>query len=156
MQSKGVLFWLFFCAWLLMQGLNFYFSWFSLPDLLFISVSGVFFEFPKLRLWRYLLPVSLLADLSAAAPLGFHGLLYGTDLLIIFSFYRYWLQISSAGRLTLLLLGSAFIQFWRCLLLYLFTGLTAPHGWFWAIPIQFLIWSIIHSLIHSLIKKDET
>lgn len=155
MVHRTALFWLFFSAWLLMQLLNYYFSWFSLPDMLFITACTIFFEFPKQSLWRYLLPVSLLADLSATTPLGFHSLLYCLDLLILFNFFGYWLNLSTAGRMTMIVLASGFVQFWRCLLLFIITGTQAPGGWFWAIPMQFFIWSILYSLIHRLIKKDE-
>lgn len=133
-------------AWLGNLILDFYFSWFSAPDLLLLSALTIFFSGQR-PFWVYLLLFSVLADVASGINLlGFHALFYGLIFLLFNGLKIFWQNASSASRLLLLIVSATSIQLLRIFLLFLITGIKAPVGWFWAIPSQLIIWLLIHSL----------
>lgn len=136
---------LFFC-WALTIVAVFFRPIFLLPDVLMLAMLYLFYFSPQVKLWRYLLPISLLMDLAAQVVLGFHGILYLSFAIIIFPLRPYWQVLSLFEQVMGIICTAVGFQILRYLFLYLIEGIPAPAGWYWTILLQIIIWPFMRRI----------
>lgn len=112
-----------------MLAADFFFAWFKLPDAVLAGVLYWFVLFPEQPLWRWVLPVSVLMDVAADVPLGFHALFYTLAILAILPVLDFWRSSAPVVALTLVVVMALLLQILRCLLHFFLSGIPAPSGW---------------------------
>lgn len=121
-----LLFW-----WAVMLAADFFFAWFKLPDAVLAGVLYWFVLCPAQPLWRWVLPVSLLMDVAADVPLGFHALLYTLAALAVLPLLDIWRSSAPVVAVFIVIGVALLLQILRCLLHFFLSGIPAPSGWLW-------------------------
>lgn len=146
MRSFLVIFCLFFVEWLLTAFVHYYLPWVLLPDLFLVSIVYLRFVAPQLPVWRTLLPISLLMDMGAAVPLGFHGLLYVVVAFVAYGIRAYWQRAPVFEQLLAVTIISAGFIIVKFMAYYFLFGIPAPHDWYWTLLAQIAIWPFVRYL----------
>lgn len=146
-HSNKFVFVLFLLAIIVMQALDYFFNWWLLPDLLVLMLLQLVFIVPSPSIWRFLLPLSLLMDISAQMFLGFYGLLYGLSVLMLLPLTKFWLQGSALEQLLLVVVFSLVFVVSKYLLAYLLTASPAPSGWYWPVLTQVMCWPLLRGIV---------
>lgn len=136
----------FFCCWLVLNIAAYFQAWLLLPDLLLMALLYLFYYQPQLPLWRAFLPISLLLDLSAQLPLGFHGVFYGLAALLVFPLRDYWRRVSVFEQLLALSFLTLLLTVLKFLLLYWVVGIPAPAAWLWCLLGQLAAWPVMRMI----------
>lgn len=144
---------LFMLLWALMVGADFYASWFVLPDVVIVTALYLFLFVPQLPLWRWLLPVSLLMDVAAATPFGFHALFYALAALMSLPFPGVWRMAAPAVSVLVLCLLAFALQVLRCLMLFAWQGVPAPPGWLWGGMLALLCLPFLRWLAERTVRR---
>lgn len=144
---------LFLGGWAATVLVSFWVPWILLPDLLMVMMIYLYYYAPQSPLWRCLLPISLLMDLSVQVPFGFHGLLYVLVAGLAFPLRQYWRVCSFVEQMLAVLLMAVFYPLIRFLLIYLLFGISAPAGWYWTIVGQILLWPVLRALMQRFAAR---
>lgn len=140
-------------GWAVQMLLAVFAPWIVLPDILVVMMVYLYFHAPTLPIWRYLLPVSLLADMAASVWLGFHGLLYTIMAFALFPMRRFWIVSSTFEQIAAMIVTSVCFVILKFLLFYLVMRVPAISGWYGSILAQLLIWPIINVLTSKFIMR---